>query len=211
MSARRQRLGLVFGGLAVLCGLLSYRMNRPAEWLLTPPETAGIWEVVETPLLNEVLQQLALPKAMGLEFRNPLDERVTCQLIAPRSFEAYREPAPLSLCAITAQREIPLFGPNRPVRAWILQRPQTKSRMMVFAWLQDREGNTKLFGTRGMNQGILDRLNLGYQSVLAREAPCLVRIFAIIPPSDTQGIQTRRNLEEVAKAIYSAGKAGGAS
>lgn len=208
MNKRLQTLGIFFAGVALLSLFLAYRLNRPAEWLLTPPLQAGVWEVVETPLSNEVLQQLALPKAMGLEFRNPLDERVTCQLIAPRSFEAYREPAPLSICVITAQKEIPLFGPDRPVRAWILKRPQTKARVMVFAWLQDRAGNTQLFGTSGMSQGALDRVRLGWQGVVSSDTPCLVRLSAIIPPSDTQGIQTRRNIEEVAHAIYTTGKEG---
>lgn len=202
MKVRHQRLGIALGVIAVVSGLLLSRMQRPVVWLASAPPQIGVWEAVETPLSGMVMNQLSNPKISAWEYRNPLDERLTCQLIAPHSFEAYREPYPLNLMTITAQRQVLPFGPNKPVRAWVLKNKKNGVRVLVYSWLHYRSGNTRLFGVGGIHQGNWDRLVLGWERVFESEPPCLVRLIAIIPSMDTQGTQTRRSLEEVARGIY---------
>lgn len=202
MKARRQRLGIALSFFVIVSLLLSYRLQRPAEWLVPAPRQVGVWEAVETPLSGKVREQLGNPRANSFEYRNPLDERLTCQLIAPRSFEAYREPYPLNLMSITAQRQINLFGPGKPIRAWVLKNNRNGVRVLVYAWLQYPNGETRVFGAGGMHQGNWDRLLLGWQHLTDSGSPCLVRLISIIPSMDTYGAQTRRSVEEVARSLY---------
>ena len=204
MKVRRQRLGIVLSFIAAVSVLLSYLMHRNVEWLASAPPQLGVWEAVETPLTGLAKEQLGNPRVTSLEYRNPLDERLTCQLIALRSFEAYREPYPLNMMSITAQRQLLLFGPDKPVRAWVLKNKRNGIRVLVYAWLHYRSGNTRVFGASGMHQGNWDRLVLGWQQVTDSEAPCLIRLIAIIPSNDTHAAQTRRSMEEVAQGLYAA-------
>lgn len=199
---RVQQLGICLGVFAILSLGLIQRMGRSSDWLLSSPLSIGSWEAIETPLAQDFLLSLALPKSHGMEFQNPLDERIGCQFIAPRSFEAYREPDMFSFFQISAQRSLPLFGPDKPVRAWVLKVPNQEYRMLCYAWLQSPSGKTYLFGERGIQQGILDRLNLGWSSVVRSEPLCLVRLYSRIAPNDKNGAQARRNMELVAKSLY---------
>jgi hypothetical protein len=206
---RIQQLGICLGVFALLASLLVYRMGRNSEWLLTAPLTAGPWEAIETPLSQDFLLRLAMPKNHGVTFRNPLDEQIECQIIAPNSFEAFREPEIFTQFQISAQRSIPLFGPDKPVRAWVLKVPNQDFRILCYAWLQSARGKTTIFGTRGMKPGIMDRFTIGWASVVREEPICLVRLYSRIAPSDTNAVLARRNLELVARKLYDANSGAG--
>ncbi|MBB6053983.1 hypothetical protein [Armatimonas rosea] len=206
---RIKQLGVCLAVFAAAAVFLVIRQGRNADWLLTPPLTAGNWEAIDTPLPQEFLLSLALPKAHGVDYQSPLDEHVTCQLIAPRSFEAYREPDMFSLLQISAQRSIPLFGPDKPIRAWVLKVPNQKFWVLCYAWLQTPSGQTSLFGERGLRQGVLDRLNLGWSSVVRTEPVCLVRLYCRIAANDKNGVQARRNLDLIARSLYEQNTKGG--
>ena len=151
---------------------------------------------------KEVLGKLGGSSTKGIEFRNPLDEQVRCQFIAPRSFESYREPDMFSNLQISAQRSLPLFGPDKFVRAWILKIPNIEQRMLVYAWLQSPTGGTTVFGDRSMEPNFLDRLRLNGLELIRNEPVCLVRLYITIVSSDKNGAQARRTLDRIAHSIY---------
>lgn len=199
---RLQQLGICLSIFAALSILMVNRLGRNGDWLLSVPLNAGPWEAVDTPLAQEFLQSLAMPKSHGVEYHNPLDEHIGIQLIAPRSFEAYREPDAFAQFQISAQRSLPLFGADKPVRAWVLKVPNQDFRVLCYAWLQSPSGKTYLFGERGLQQGFFDRFSIGAATIVRSEPLCLVRMFCRIAPTDKNGIQARRSLELVARHLY---------
>jgi hypothetical protein len=202
LKGRIQRLCLLLGLVAAINIFLLVRTENSNSWLLEPPLEVGAWKVVDTPLPQAYIARLAQPKAKGVEFQNPLDERVNCQLISVRSFESYREPDLFLTLGISAQRQLMIPGTDKPLRAWVLKVPRQQGRILTYAWLQNSEGQTSLFGEQGMEQSLLDRFRLGCASLWRRDDLCLVRLYTVIAPGDTNGAQARRNLDQVAKALY---------
>jgi hypothetical protein len=210
MMPRFVRLGVVLGISAVLFLGVAFRMSQRSAWLLKSPDKVNeIWVAVDTPLASDLRATLANPEAYGREYHNPFDEQITFQCISPGSFEAYREPPVFSLYALSAQRELAVLGPdkNKPVRAWILKR-RDGLRVLMYAWLQSKSGEVRLFGTSSAHQNILDRFEMGMNTLTQKEPWCLVRLFTIIPATDENATQTRQSLDAIARAIYETGRSG---
>ncbi|WP_395089179.1 hypothetical protein [Armatimonas sp.] len=202
LSERIKRLGAFLASVALLNLFLSYRLGRTNDWLLDVPVSAGNWEAIDTPLSQDFLTRLSLPKVRGVAFKNPLDDEITCQLIAVRSFESYREPDVFFPLSLTAQRKLTLFGADNPLRAWVLKVPRGNGRLLVYSWLQSPSGKTYLYGEQGIQQGFPDRLRLGWATIWNKEPLCLVRLYMLIPPTDKNGAQARRSLDTVALSLY---------
>lgn len=201
-NRRIKRLAVLLAGVAVVNSFLLLRMERTSDWLLDVPINIGAWEVIDTPLPQEYLTRLSLPKTRGVEFKNQLDETISGQLIAIRSFESYREPDIFFPLALSAQRKMTLFGVEKPLRAWVLKAPRGNGRLLVYSWLQSPSGKTSLYGEQGMQQGFMERLRFRCASVVSNEPLCLVRLYMLISPSDKNGVQARRSLDTVALSLY---------
>lgn len=207
---RYQQMGVVLSVGALACLALNSRLSHTSGWLITPPIQIGtVWTAVDTPLSADVTGPLGSPEAVGYEYRSPLDEKIYFQAFAPTGFESYREPTSFGIFSISAQRQLNLFGPDKPVRAWVLRQPSSPLRVIMYAWLQDKQGHTRIFGSRGMQQGLVERLNIGTQQLQNNSSWCLIRLYTTVPALDINGVQARRNLETVAQAIYKSGLPGG--
>jgi hypothetical protein len=202
LNQRIKQMGILLLFILVFISILSLRQSRSSEWLLETPTAIDSWSISEMPLSQEVLGKLGGSNTRGIEFTNPLDEKVRCQFIAPRSFESYREPDLFSQLQISAQRSIPLFGASNPVRAWVLKVPNSEQRMLVYAWLQSPTGTTTLFGDRSMEPSFFERLRLNGSGLVRNESLCLVRLYTPIGSSDKNGAQARRTLDRIAHGIY---------
>jgi hypothetical protein len=202
LDQRIKSMGILLLFLVLIMSIILARQNRTSKWLLEAPITVDSWNVSEIPLSQETLGILGGAHTKGLEFSNPLDERVRCQFIAPHSFESYREPDLFSQLQISAQRSLPLFGPDKFVRAWILKVPNTEQRLLVYAWLQSPRGSTTLFGDRSMEPNFLERLRLNGLDLIRNEPICLARLYVNIASSDKNGAQARRTLDRIAHSIY---------
>lgn len=199
-------MGVVLAAASAACLFLIYRMNQIPNWLPSPPVTIGVWEAVSIPPSGETRNLLGNPPLESREYRNPLEDKVTVQLVVPKTFDAYREPPELSQAfTISAQRLLPLFGPDKPVRAWVWKgRYNTKAKALMFCWIQERSGGTRVFGLRGLQQSFLERLQISKEALTNNQERCIVRVYAGIRNDDESGAQARRNLEEVARGIYAA-------
>lgn len=203
---RRQCLqaGSVLAVATIACLALIFRLGQTGNWLPDCPVSIGPWEAVTIPLGDETRNILGNPPLESLDYRNPLEDRVTVQVLIPRTFDAYREPPEMTqYFSVSAQRILPLFGPDKPVRAWIWKgRNSDKTKAMMFCWIQERSGNTRLFGLRGTQQSFLERLQISRDALLNNQDRCIIRLYTIIHTTDKTGAQARRNLEEVARGIY---------
>ena len=197
---RRAGIGLIIVALFTIG--ISLRNSNHTDWLLEPPISLGAWSLTQTSLSDEFLGKLTHPKSLGFEYNNPLDEKISGQLISPHSFEAYREPDDFQKFHISAQRSLPLFGSDKPLRAWILKTEPSQRRLLVYSWLQTPQGATYLYGTRGLHQSLMDRLYLSGMGLMRTEPQCLVRLYMPISPSDKNGLQARKSLDAIAQALY---------
>lgn len=197
-------LGIVLTVTAATCLLLEYRLKRVGGWTPTLPVTIGTWEAVTVPLTEDARNALGGAPTENREYRNPLEDHVAVQVVVPKSFDAYREPAELTKdFMVSAQRVVPLFGPEKPVRAWIWKpRYSDKGRVMMLCWIQERSGSTRLFGLRGLQQTFTERLQISLSSLASQPDRCIIRLYTFVHSADTMGVQARRNLEEVARGIY---------
>ena len=202
LATRIKHMGILLGITALVSLIVIVRQSQNNRWLPESPLMIDSWEAVDLPFSQEYLLRLAMPNAREIEFRNPLDERVSCEFIAVRSFESYREPDLFVALNVSAQRSLPLFGPENPVRAWVLKSPRSEGRLMVFTWLQSPSGKTRIYGERGIQQGFPERLRFGWSGITSTEPQCIVRLFTAIAPTDKKGIQARRNLERIALGLY---------
>ena len=202
LSERIKRLVAFLASITLLNMFLSYRLGRTNDWLLDVPVSAGNWEAIDTSLAQDFLARLSQPKVRGVTFKNPLDEEITCQLIAVRSFESYREPDIFFPLSLSAQRKLTLFGADSPLRAWVLKAPRGNGRLLVYSWLQSPSGKTSLYGEQGIQQGFPDRFRLGWATIWNSEPLCLVRLYMLISPTDKNGAQARRSLDTVALSLY---------
>lgn len=216
-TARQTRqclhIGIILALIAIACLFLLFRLNRIGGWMVPLPVTIGPWDAVAIPLSDESRNLLGGATADSREYRNPLEDRVTVQIVVPKTFDAYREPSELSKdFTVSAQRTLPLLGANKPVRAWIWKgRYNEKARAMMLCWIQERNGGTQVFGLHGLQLTFVERLQISLASLGADPDRCIVRLYTLVHFTDTKGAQARRNLEEIAKGIYAATSQKGAT
>jgi hypothetical protein len=201
-----ETLGIVLGLTSLLVIYSGLRLKQMGHWLPSlPDDVHGIWTSAEAPLPRAALVQLGSPASDGRQFLNPFRERVEAHIIATQSFDAYQESGVLLTrygYSQTAEKIIPLFGKDRPIRALILRNLSTGQRVLMYYWVQYRDGSTATRRTPRSGRDIAPRLRIGLEAVLKGEPNCIVRVYTQIHPADVKGNQARRNLNEISKALY---------
>src|SRR4051794_11660409 len=181
---------------AVLGLLMDYRFYRAGEWL--PPIPASpAWSVVDSPWTDEVDVWYGHAKHVSRIYTSPFGERVDAMVVAAGSIDAYHEP---TICAagsgwnLTAERLVPISGPDTKVRAMVLR--HRTQRIIMYYWLENRDGGLATEGGFYANHDIVARLGTlrtVYGATIAGRQTCVIRVYAMVPPGDESGVQTRRN------------------
>jgi hypothetical protein len=130
---------------ALVGGFASHRFTQAGEWLPHPPSQIGDWSAEEESVPQETMALLGNPKALGFNYRTPLNERIQVSMVAAGPFENYHDP---TVCVgegafrLTASRTFPLDGPGSgKVRAMIFKhRAQSRLRIVMYYWQQNRDG-----------------------------------------------------------------------
>jgi hypothetical protein len=211
-NAQHRVLGVILSVTAVIVLFTVYRFSQRGTWLPEPPAQFGPWEATEMPLSRSAQQMLGDAPVAGRRYTNPFNERVEVHIIATASFDAYREPAMMhssSGFSLTAEKRIPLFGKDNYVRAMVLKSGADSQRVLMYYWLQYRDGRTTTRGNLDDYRDAFPRLTIGATTLLDGQQTCIVRAYTQIHPADTKGIQARRNLNEVARALYASFKKDG--
>ncbi len=218
---------LVTGALGVF---IENRMNRAGDWLPPLPKTVGDWTGRDIPIPKASLHILGDPKAEARTYRSSFGETVSVSTVAAGSFEAYHEP---TVCmvgmgfAASAEKLLPIAPPDivnvaaAPVgaangaplavapsrqnyRALVFSNDQTEQRLLMFYWLQSRDGTTDTTRRMGTYRDIAARLQTGWGAVALGRQTVIVRVLTSIAPDDVNGAQARRNVRALADATYAA-------
>ena len=92
--------------------------------------------------------------------------------------------------------------PGTHVRAMLLKNDRTGMRILMYYWLQNKDGSTDTEKRMGNYRDLAARFRTGFGAIASGHRTCLVRVFAIIPPDDKNGAQTHRNVWQIARAVY---------
>lgn len=199
-------LTILFTVSAVLILAISYRLGpqQRQTWFLPVPVATGLWDATEIPPPPAAVQQLGSADMQGWLFSNLFRENVEGQVIATNKFEAYLDPVDTMETygySVTAQKRVPLFGKQGPVRSLIFRDFRDNRRVLMYYWQQYADGTTRA-DTAGGHQGDpLARFRIGLDTIFTATPSCLVRIYTQIHPADYKAIQARRNLNQVALAL----------
>lgn len=198
--------------LLAVTGLLGlwvmWRFQVAGSWLPTLPDRVGDWTGEETPLPEHALRLLGGPKATARVYTNPLGERVAVNLVAAGSFDAYHDP---TICYPglgynqTAERivaaEPPGEGDGREFRVMVFRSAARRDAVVMFYWLQRRDGTTSTDMRGGATGDFPGRLRTGISTALFGRQTVIVRVLTISPPHEKTGGQAVRNVREVSEAV----------
>lgn len=201
------RLSTLLTVTTLLALFTSYRMSRAGDWLPPLPFNldAGAWTGRAAPLSAGTLAILNNPKSDGRIYQNPFGEWVSVSVIAAESFEAYHEP---TVCStgygyFLRSETRPVIGrPGTNVRAMLLKNDRSGTRILMYYWLQNKDGSTDTEKRMGSYRDLVARFRTGFGAVARGHRTCLVRVFAVVPPGDVNGAQTHRNVRQIARAVY---------
>ncbi len=203
------RLGIVIGLTALLGTYASASFKKAGDWLPPMPTSIGVWEGIDTPIPQVTLDALGGPQGEAREYRSPFGEAVSASIISAGSFENYHDP---TVCVtgggfdLTGKKIFPIDGPNSGnVRAMIFRNDHTPYgtvRILMYYWQQNRDGSTATEAVMGNYKDTMSRFKTGYGAIVKRNQTCLMRVYAIVGPEDTNAEQTQRNVEEVSRALY---------
>ncbi len=200
------KLVVLFGLLAVLMLFSAYRLSSRGRWLPTAPaQIARVWSATEVSLSSDATNQIGHVPTNSYRYTNLFGERVDAHLISTPSFDAYHDPTLLFSpfgYGISAEKVLPLFGPNTQVRAIVLRDDSTRTRALMYYWIQTKSGVVTPGIALSDYQDAFTRLKLGVSSVSTGEQNCIVRVFTSVHDQDKNGAQARRNLDEVSRTIY---------
>lgn len=194
----------------LFCVYMDQRLKRAGDWLPTMPESFGVWTSTPQKIKEDELAILGHPKYVMRDYTSAFGEHVSMTVVAANSVDAYHDPRVCSVGSgfdVTAERGVELAGKGSTVRAMILKRGDY--RVLMYYWLQNSDGTVETEGS--MSRDLTARIQcyrFVFNTVAAGRETCLVRVSALIPPSDTQGVQTRRNVTELSRAIYTSLKKG---
>ena len=231
---RAVRLIAFFGLLGVLGLWQQARMTNAGTWIFSLPHRvlmAGTtqsasdtdadaperfyWESQASPIAQNSLLILGGPRADARTYRSPFGETVSVSVVSAGSFDAYHEPAVCLLGSgwvASAEREMPIFpnaSPNAaPMRAMIFRNDTLHSRILMLYWLQDKTGETRTDRLMGTYRDWQARLQTGLQTLCSNRQTCIVRVIVPLDAAQAASFQARRNAEEIARAVYSAGVSG---
>jgi hypothetical protein len=199
-------LGAIFGVTALLILFVGLRLAQRGRWLPTVPPEIGAWTLSEKPLARTDLQPLGVPNSHGWVYSNLFDEEVEVQLISTSAYESYLDPKIAMQAyglALTAEERYPLFGDDGSVRALMFRRPDGR-RTLMYYWVQFKSGKTNARDSLKQSRDFIPRLRLGFGSALDGTQNCIIRAFTKVHPADIQGLQARRNLNEICLNIHDA-------
>ncbi len=211
ISKRRYAMALqVAAPLAIIAfagTFATYRFRNAGLWLPPLPDNIGNWKAVDTPVSKDTLALLGFPLACGHEYQNQFSEVVYSSAVCAGPFENYHDP---TVCVasngfqLTAKKTLPMEIGKWKVRAMIFKKstPRGDMRIMMYYWTQTRRGNTATEARMGNFRDMGARLQTGYSSVVQGEQNVIMRIYTVIPPDDTEGKQSQRNLNEICTATY---------
>lgn len=200
----------LLGGVLSLTALLiifsGYRLQQQGQWLPSlPSDSSGAWAVSRFPLSQAALTRLGNPQADGRRFTNLFSETVEMHVIATRSLSSYSKPDMLLTgrgFGMTAEKIVPLFGRERPVRALILRSETSGQRILMYYWVQYKDGSTGTSAAQQNYKDIFPKLRIGLEAILRGEQSCIVRVFTQVHPADKKAVQARRNLNDVGRSLY---------
>jgi hypothetical protein len=197
-------LGAVFSVTALLVLLVGVRLAQRGRWLPEVPPEIGAWTVSEKPLSRIELGQYGYPNTRGWSYKNAFNEEVEVQLISTSSFESYLDPR-IAMgnfnYGVTAERRFPLFGKDGSVRALLFRRPDG-NRALLYHWIQYKSGRTNSRDSIRQSRDFLPRLRLGVGATVDGTQNCIVRVSTKIHQADIQGLQARRNLNEICLKLH---------
>jgi hypothetical protein len=199
-------LGAIFGVTALLILLVGLRLAQRGRWLPGAPSEIGAWTVAEKPLSRTARDQLGFPNTRGWVYTNLFEEKVEVHVISTPSFECYLDPTTAMSTygyRVTAERQYPLFGGGSAVRALMFQGPNN-GRTLLYYWVQYKDGRTNPGAGLIDSRDFVPRLKLGLGSVLDGTQSCIIRAFTDVNIADGQGLQARRNLNEVCIKLHDA-------
>lgn len=214
----------------VLGLFIEHRMNRAGDWLPPLPKSVGDWTGQTVPIPKASLHILGDPKAEARVYHSSFGETVSVSTVAAGSFEAYHEP---TVCmvgmgfAASAEKLLPITPPDaanvaappaptsgvhslalppsrQNYRALVFSNDQTGQRLLMFYWLQSRDGTTDTTRRMGTYRDIAARFQTGWGAVALGRQTVIVRVLTAISPDDVNGAQARRNVRALADATYAA-------
>jgi hypothetical protein len=198
-------LTTIFAVTAVLIMAVAFRLGQRGQWLPEMPGDLAAWSAAEMPLARSALQILGFPPSRGRRYNNLFNERVEAHLISTATFDAYTEPKMVMAgygYALTAEKRIPLFDKDGSVRALILRNDSDGTRILMYYWIQYTDGSTVTRGSLRSYADVFPRFRLGMNAVFDPKQSVIVRVYTQVHPADTGGLQARRNMDEIAKAIH---------
>ncbi|MDX1933063.1 MAG: hypothetical protein SFU56_10700 [Capsulimonadales bacterium] len=198
-------LTVVFGVTAILLFVIGIRLQQRGRWLPELPTEIGSWIGARKDVPRIALEALGNPLSRGVEFSNVFEERVQAQVFATSDFESYLDPKVFMAryrYGLTAQREIPLFGKDGGVRGLVFRGVEGNDRVLMYYWVQYRDGRTSATESLTQKEDLLTRVRLGAEATLRGTENCVVRVWVSILPNDRNGVQSRRNMDEVCRAIH---------
>lgn len=199
-------LPILFVLTLVLVLFVGVRLSQRGHWLPKPPGDFKQWVAAEESLNRLEMEPLGFPPGIGFTYSNLFLEEVKVRVIGTNSFESYLDPrtflAPFGY-GITAQKGVRIFGQDGLVRAMVLRNPRSEKMVLMYYWIQSRNGRTSAVGTIQRANDIFSRLRLGGASVLDGDPNCVVQVFTNILPSDRNGVQARQNVEEICRQVHS--------
>lgn len=197
-------LSIFFAVTALLLIVIDIRFHQQGKWVPKEmPLEVGGWYASDMPLSQYALDQLGNPPAMGRRYTNLFNEWVDAHVISPINFNAYTEPT-ITWAGygyqLTAERIVAPFGKAGQIRQILLQSVRDGSRILLYYWIQGEDGTVSATGS--LRGDALQRMVLGAGAVFTTEQKCIVRVYTHLHPMDAKGLQARRNLDEVSRAIY---------
>ena len=198
-------LGGILGVTAALVFFIGFRLSQRGNWLPDTPERLGVWLMTEKPLTRQALQQLGNPDARGRTYENPFEEKVDVHVISTTDYQSYLDPQ-FTMGAyeytVTAEKALPIFGTNSPIRALIFKSGKDQRRYLMYYWIQNQDGSTNIRDTLKRDRDFAPRLLLGLGATFSGTQNCIVRVFTPLSPADINGAQARRNLNEVCIGLH---------
>jgi hypothetical protein len=209
MTALQKRafrsLTILFGLTALIVALVTIRLGQRGQWLPEMPGDIGAWSAADMPLTRSSLQLLGMPPSRGRRYSNLFGEKTEAHVIATATFEAYTEPKIVMAgygYALTAEKRLPLFDKYGGVRALVLRNDNEGSRILMYYWIQYTDGTTQTRGSLRSYSDLFPRFRLGVNAVMDPKQSVIVRAYTQVHPADRDGLQARRNMNEIARAIH---------
>ena len=160
--------------ITALLGVFSAtRLSQRGQWLPEVPSEIGTWTGVDIPLESARVGELGNPQTLGRVYANPFDEKVTAEVIATQTFDAYTEPNMSKSgygFTLTAQLFPEVFGKGNAARAMVLKHEESGVRVLMLYWVQYEDGTTSGMGSTSGYADMGRRFQTGVGTVASGQA-----------------------------------------